>query len=141
MNDRLWKAARTIHASDQPGADRLKMILNYAKKPLGTSDPLTKFPRETDMVNRVASVFAVVGSKCSLGLFDNVFMRDYLDGLETKHTPPHRLERLRILEVAIDGAFLEFARIVKVSSYQYAGFPPFHIMFSHKHLVNIVFLN
>ncbi len=93
----------------------MKLILKYANKPLDLADPLAKYPRETDMVNRVAAVFGIIGSKSTLGIFDNTHIQEYLKGLDKKHTPPHRLERIRILEVAIDGAFLEFSRIVKVS--------------------------
>ena len=41
-------------------------------------------------------------------------MQEYLKGLDPKHTPPHRLERICLVEVLIDGAMMEFGRIAKV---------------------------
>ena len=42
-------------------------------------------------------------------------MKEYLALLDKKHNPPHRLKRLRIIQVFMDGAMLEFKRIVEVS--------------------------
>ena len=67
------------------------------------------------MIHRVNAIITSVVSMDTLSVFDNVFMREYLKGLDPKHKPPHRLERIRLVEVLIDGAMMEFGRIIKVN--------------------------
>ena len=67
------------------------------------------------MIRRVNAIIAAVGSMNTLPVFDNVFMQKYLKGLDPKHNPPHRLERIRLVEVLIDGAMMKFGRITKVT--------------------------
>ena len=90
------------------------MILNYMKRSVNAVDELAVHPREVDMPNRVLAVRATAGSMQPLGLFDGVHMKKYLRSLDPKHSPPHRLERIRLLEVFIDGGMLELNRIVQV---------------------------
>ena len=98
------------------GYQRVKMIFDYANKPITSSDANAKYPRESDMENRVAAVIAIIASKSPLSLFDNDYMKEYLALLDKKHTTPHRMERLRIIQVLMDGAKLEVARIMNVST-------------------------
>ncbi len=58
---------------------------------------------------------AIVACKCPLSLFDNHLMKQYLKLLDRKHSSPHRIERLRIIQVIMDGVKLELARIMDVS--------------------------
>ena len=67
------------------------------------------------MIHRVNAIIAAEGSMNTLSVFDNVFMREYLKGLDPKHNTPHRLERICLVEVLIDGAMMEFGRINKVT--------------------------
>ena len=67
------------------------------------------------MIHHVNAIIAAVGSMNTLSVFDNVLMREYLKGLDPKHKPPHRLELIRLVEVIIDGAMMEFGRITKVT--------------------------
>ena len=97
------------------GYQRIKMILEFSGKPITSSDANAKYPRDLDMENRVAAVLAIIASKSPLSLFDNHYMREYLALLDSKHSPPHRLERLRIIQVVMDLFKLEFARIMNVS--------------------------
>ena len=60
------------------------------------------------MIHRVNAIVTAVGSINTLSVFDNVFMRECLKCLDPKHTPPHRLERICLVEVLIDGAMMEF---------------------------------
>ena len=98
------------------GYQRIKMILEFSGKPITSSDANAKYPRDLDMENRVAAVFAIIASKCPLSLFDNHYMREYLALLDDKHSPPHRLERLRLIQVTMDLGKLEVARIMNVST-------------------------
>ena len=88
--------------------------MDYDKKPNDSIDVHAVGSRETDMPKRVMAVKASIGSKTSLVLFGNIFMKDYIKKLDPKHTPPHRLERIRITEVMIDGAVMNFHHISKV---------------------------
>ena len=67
------------------------------------------------MIHHVIVIIEEVGSMNTLSVFDNVFMREYLKGLDPKHNPPHRIERIRLVEVLIDGAMMKFGRITKVT--------------------------
>ncbi len=73
----------------------------------------TKYTRDEDMVLRVKGVIAAVGSKIPLAIFDNIFMRIYLNSLNSKHRPPYCLERIRIVEIMADCVMLEFTRILE----------------------------
>ena len=114
QSDRYWKAARVIVARQLPGWLRINLIMEYTKMPINDFGPLSKYPREVDMVNRTYAVAASVLGKLPLGVFDEQGMRAYLGRLDSKHTPPHRLERLRLLEVFIDAGVMEWSRILKV---------------------------
>ena len=74
-----------------------------------------KYSREEDMVNRVHAVFDAAAGKLPLMVFDGKHMEAYIAQLDNKHSPPHRLERIRLLEVMADAALLEFSKIVAVS--------------------------
>ena len=97
-----------------PGYKRLKLIMDYGKKPIDSLDVHAVDSRETDMPKRVMAIKASIGSKTPLALFDNFFVRDYIKKLDPKQTLPHRLECIRITEVMIDGAFMKFHCISKV---------------------------
>ena len=60
----------------------------------------------------------LVQDASSPSVFDNDHLRAYVRGLDRKHSPPHRLERLRILEVMMDGSMMEFLKIVKVRHHE-----------------------
>ena len=108
---KLWKAARAIISTKANGHQRLVFIMKYSQKPLNSSDGNAPRPREKDMIHRVRAVMAMVTSKSVLSLFDGIDMREYIEGLDSKHTPPHRLERIRLLEVIMDRAMLELRLI------------------------------
>jgi hypothetical protein len=111
---KLYKVARAIIASNKPGSKRLRHILHLLGKNLSTSydDAACKYPRELDMLNRVAAVKAAVASKTPLSFFDNPQMSEYLRKLDPKHSPPYRLERTQILEVMMDIAMKELAQML-----------------------------
>ena len=88
--------------------------MDYGDKPISSTNSHVKYPMDVDMVNLVGTVFASAGCKLLLGVFDNDHFRAYVRGLDEKHSPPHMLERLRILEVMMDGSMMEFLKIVKV---------------------------
>ena len=67
------------------------------------------------MIHCVTAIISEVGSMNTISVFDNVFMREYLKCLDPKHKSPHRLERIRLVEVLIDGAMMKFGRITKVT--------------------------
>ena len=67
------------------------------------------------MIHHVNVIIAELGSMNTLSVFDNLFMREYLKGIDLKHKPPHRLERIRLVEVLIDGAMMEFVCVTKVT--------------------------
>ena len=115
VTDRLWKTVPVIVLRNSPGSERLKLIMKYSKKSLDSSEETAKYPRDVDMVNRVAAVFGGVGAKVPLAVFDNWFMKDYINGLDPKHSVPYRLERCRIMEVMIDKAKMELYDIAMVS--------------------------
>lgn len=117
QRDRLYKAARVIINKKSPGYERLTLIMNYGEKSTSSSDGHSKYPRGVDMVKRVGAVFAAVGTKLPLGVFDNHHFSAYIRSLDSKHCPPHRLERLRVLEVMMDCGMMEFSKIVQVSTW------------------------
>ena len=100
--DWLYKATQHIIAEDLPGHERLLLCMQY-----GGND--------VEAIHRVNVIITAVGSMNTLSVFNIVFMREYLKGLDPKHKPPHRLERIRLVEVLIDGAMMEFGRITKVT--------------------------
>ena len=67
------------------------------------------------MIHRVRAVHGMASSKIVLSLFDDTEMYAYVTGLDPKYTPPHCLERIRLLEAKMDGAMLELVRINDVS--------------------------
>ena len=68
------------------------------------------------MIHHVNAIIAAVGSINTLSVFNNVFMQEYIKGLDLKHKPPHRLERIRLVEVLINGIMMEFDHITKVTN-------------------------
>ena len=88
-------------------------ILKFAKMKSGSGDGESHHrPRDTDMLYRVMAVAGIVSSKSVLSLFDNAEMKAYIQKLDPKHSPPHRLERIRILTVLIDAYIRELSFIV-----------------------------
>jgi len=75
----------------------------------GGSDRRT---RDADMLNRVMAVAGIISSKSVLSLFDNAEMKAYVQKLDPEHSPPHRIERIRILVVFIDAYIRELSFIV-----------------------------
>jgi hypothetical protein len=73
----------------------------------------TKYTHDEDIILCVKGVIAAVGSKIPLAIFDNIFMRLYLNSLNSKHQPPYRLERIRIVEIMADYVMLECSRILE----------------------------
>ena len=67
------------------------------------------------MIHHVNTIIAAVGSMNTLSVFNNVFMQENLKGLNPKHTPPHRIERICLVKLLIDGAMMEFGCINKVT--------------------------
>ena len=114
VNDKLWKVGRAIMSQKMQGFHRIQYIFAYnGKATYSTSDhDGTKNTKAEDMPLRVRAVMAAVGSKVPLSIFDNQILRQYLYALNDRHSPPHRLERTRIVEVMIDYAMLEFSKIV-----------------------------
>ena len=117
QRDRLYKAARQIIAEQRDGYARLKRIMAFGRKAVSADDANAVYAQEEDMLNRVYAVAASVWSQSALSIFDNVGTRQYIKKLDSKHTPPHRVERVRLAEVMVDGTFLEFSQIVKVSTF------------------------
>ena len=67
------------------------------------------------MIHRVNEIITAVGSIKTLSVFDNVFIQEYLKGIDPKHKPPHRLEHICLVQMLIYGAMMEFGRITKVT--------------------------
>ena len=110
---KLWKVARAIVGKALPGYIRIELILKFAKMKSGSGDGESHHrPRDTDMLYRVMAVAGIVSSKSVLSLFDNAEMKAYIQKLDPKHSPPHRLERIRILTVLIDAYVRELSFIV-----------------------------
>lgn len=112
--DRLYKVARVIIEKNLSGHEWVLLVMKYRKKHVNVGSEIAYYPREEDMVNRVNTVCASIGSKCALSVFDKHFMRVYLRGLGSKYTLPHRLGRICITEVLIDGAVRKLVRIARV---------------------------
>ena len=115
VRDRLYKATRHIIAKELPGHERLSLCMQYGEKAVESTSKYACCARKEDMIHRVNTIIAEVGSMNTLPVFDNVFMQEYLKGLDPKHKPPHRLERILLVEVLIDGAMMDFGRITKVT--------------------------
>jgi hypothetical protein len=79
--------ARAIKKQEKPGWERLAFLIKADGKPLETTADHdgTKYTRDEDMVLCVKGVIAAVGSKIPLAIFDNIFMRLYLNSLNSKH--------------------------------------------------------
>ena len=92
------------------------MITKYLNRSVDSSDENALYPREVDTVNSVSECIATAGSKRPCSLFDNVFMLDYLLGLDPKHCPPYRLECARILEVLMGAGMMDFLCITNVGT-------------------------
>jgi hypothetical protein len=86
VNDRLYKATRTIISRKWDGHECLGKIMQYGKKSVGASDVNAIYLRKIYMVKCASAIFAGVRSKTPLSIFDNVFMRQYLKMLDPKHT-------------------------------------------------------
>ena len=114
QTDKLWKVARAIMSQNLMGAIRLKHIFKLYNIDAGPNSDgaVQKYKREEDMLNRVLAVFAAVGSKVPLSIFDNDYIKAYIHQLDPKHRRPHQLERNRIVEVIMDLGMLEFKQIV-----------------------------
>jgi hypothetical protein len=69
--DKAWKVARAIISQGLPGSERLKLILKCANKAADPSDDVALYPRDIDMIHRVAAVKAIVGGKVPLSVFEN----------------------------------------------------------------------
>lgn len=72
---------------------------------------LLKRTRDLDMHKRVLGVLAVAAGMLPVTIFWNQILKDHLASLDPLHRPLHSLEVNRIIEVAIDRCFLEFAKI------------------------------
>ena len=95
------------------GYIRIALILKFAKMKDGSGDGgPDRRPRDADILNRVMAVAGIISSKSILSLFDNAEMKAYVQKLDPKHSPPHRLERIRILVVFIDAYIRELSFIV-----------------------------
>ena len=115
VRDRLYKATRHIIAKELPGHERLSLCMQYGKKAVESTSTYACYGRKEDMIHRVNAITVAVGSMNTLSVFNNVFMQEYLKGIDPKHKPPHRLERIHHVEVLIDSAMMEFGRITKLT--------------------------
>lgn len=61
VSSKMWKVARRIIELDLPGAKRLRLILNYCKRPVDTIDENDVHSRGFDMPSRILTVRAIVG--------------------------------------------------------------------------------
>jgi hypothetical protein len=111
--DKIWVVSRVILEKKLPGWQRLKYLLDKAKKATySTKDhDGTRYTREEDMSYRVLAVLAAIGCKSPLSIFDNKFMKRYISALNPKHKTPYALERNRIVEVIIDYSKSEYSKI------------------------------
>jgi hypothetical protein len=112
--DKIWVVSRVIVEKKLPGWQRLKFLLDKAKKAISSTKDHdgTKYTRDEDMFLRVLAVLAAIGCKSPLSIFDNKFMKMYTTALNSKHKTPYRLERNRIVEVILDYAMLEYSQIL-----------------------------
>ena len=111
----IWKQVDPIVKKGVPGFLRIRLIYELQKIRTGRSlnSDDAAYAREVDMVFRVYAVLAAVGSKQPLSIFDNVFMRSYINKLNPRHRPPYWLERNRIVECMIDYVMMELGKIMK----------------------------
>ena len=112
QRDRIWKAARCVRDKKLLGYKRVDFILNLKNKPCIAGSNLERRSRERDMVLRVKATLAIASGSHSLYLFQEDYMRDYLQSLDPRHTPPHQHERIHLLEVIMDRAMLELLQII-----------------------------
>jgi hypothetical protein len=70
---KLYKFARSIIASNKPGSSCISRILRLLGKHLVVNNEefAGKYPKDVDMVNRVAGVKAAIASNTQLSVFDN----------------------------------------------------------------------
>lgn len=112
--DKIWTVSRVIVSKKLRGYQRLQFLLDKDKKAItSTSDhDGTRNTRDEDMELRVLAVLAAIGCKSPLSIFDNIFMQRYIHALNPKHRSPHRLERVRIVNVILDYCMAELAKIL-----------------------------
>lgn len=112
--DKIWTASRVIIEKKLRGYERLRFLLDKAKKAISSTADHdgTRYTRDEDMVYRVLAVLAAIGSKTPLSIFDNRFMKNYTSALNSKHRTPYPLERNRIVIVVIDYVMSEFTKIL-----------------------------
>jgi hypothetical protein len=74
--DKIWVVSRVIVEKKLPGWQRLKFLLDKAKKAISSTKDHdgTKYTRDEDMFLRVLAVLAAIGCKSPLSIFDNKFM-------------------------------------------------------------------
>lgn len=110
---KMWKVARAIVRDSLPGHVRIALVLKFAKMKAGSGDgEVDKRPRDAVILYRVMDVAGIISSKYVLRLFVNAKMKAYVYKLDSKHSPPHRLEIIRILVVFIDACIREWSFIV-----------------------------
>lgn len=88
---KLWKAAHAIvEKGGVPGSERPLCILELSRKvfPGTNGQESRKDRREEDMIRRVAAALAAVGSKSPLAIYENSFVKSYLELLDPSHSPP-----------------------------------------------------
>ena len=104
---------KEIRKNDLPGSIRLAAIDQIKSEfSRGGVSKEQKSSRDEDMINRVFAVKAAVGTKSPLSIFDNTFFLNYLAKIALQHSLPHALERNCLVEVVLDGAMMELARIL-----------------------------
>ena len=89
--------------------------MQYRKKAVESTSTYVCYAIKEDMIHRLNAIIAAVGSMNTLSVFGNVFMQEYLNGIDPKHKTPYRIERILLVEVLIDGGLMEFGRITKVT--------------------------
>ena len=97
------------------GHTRIALVLKFAKMKAVSGDgdgEVDRRPRDADILYRVMAVAGIISSKSVLGPFDNAEMKACVQKLDPRHSPPHRLERIRILVVFIDAYIREWSLIV-----------------------------
>ena len=108
----LWKQSLKIQSESWPGSARLANINEFKSGNSGGVLGGAKMSRDQDMVNQVFAVFAAIGSKSPLAIFDNERMEQYLRNIALGHAPHHRLERNHITCVLMDSMMLEISKIL-----------------------------
>ena len=97
VHNRLYKATRHIIAKELPGHERLSLCMQYRENSVESTSTYACYARKEDTIHRVNAIIVVVGSMNTLSVFNNVFMQEYLKGLDPKHKPPHRLELIHLV--------------------------------------------